>query len=228
LKREFGVDLYVGKNLFSNTETISQTATVSKEYSQLVACTEQTLTLGLKVEPFSDGDFEFATELAEGADKEMVKAVEEGVRSALSGGDMSGFPMTQIKVTLTKLVFSEEHATPLAATTAGSLFFREACRDAAPIVLEPVMRLDIVVPDEFCGTVINDVNTRRGTVKGVDVEGLRQSIHAVVPLASMIGYATQLRSITQGRAVYTMSFSHYGSCDKQMTETILRSIGRIY
>ncbi len=228
LKREFSVDVYTGKQRVSYRESVSGSATVDREFRQVVAGEEHVLGLALTVEPLDDGDFEFVSEVGEDISSEYVAAVKEGVTSAFSGGEKGGFPVTKIRVVLKKLVIPEEEMTPVAASAAGSLFFREACVKAGGVVLEPMMKLEVVTPEEFVGTVINDVNTRRGTVRGVDIEGARQLVHGAVPLAEMIGYATQLRSITQGRAVYTMSFSHYEHCNNKMEEAILRGIGRIY
>ena len=228
LRREFGVDMYTGKQRVSYRESISQAATITKEFRQLVAGVEQALEIKLTVEPHGEGDFEFISNVGDSIAPEYVKGVRDGVASALSGGEKGGFPITQIKVILEKLVLLAENVTPLAATAAGSLVFREACLAATGVILEPMMKLEVVSPEEFVGTVINDVNTRRGMVKGVDAEGARQLVHAAVPLSEMIGYATQIRSITQGRAAYTMSFSHYDHCNSRLEESILRSVGRIY
>ncbi len=228
LRREFNVDIYTGKQRVSYRESISKAATISKDFCQLVTGTEQQLHVTLTVEPNSDGDFEFVSNVGDSVAPEFVKGVKDGVISALSGGEKGGFPITQIRVVLEKITIVTENATPLAATAAGSLFFREACVSAGGVILEPAMKLEVVVPEEFVGTVINDVNTRRGLVRGVDAEGARQIVHASVPLSEMIGYATAIRSITQGRAAYTMSFSHYDHCNSRLEEAILRSVGRIY
>ncbi len=228
MKREFGVDLYTGKQRVSYRETVAGSATIDETFRQLVAGAEHAMGLKLTVEPNPEGDFEFVTEVPESVPADIVTAIREGVQSALSGGEKGGFPITQIKVILQKVVLLEEETLTAVCSAAGSLLFREAAVKAGGVILEPSMKLEVVTPEEFVGTVINDVNTRRGIVKGVDIEGMRQLVHATVPLSEMIGYATQLRSITQGRAVYSMSFSHYESCNSKMEEAILRSVGRIY
>jgi len=228
MKREFGVELYTGKQRVSYRETVAGSATIDETFRQLVAGAEHAMGLRLTVEPNPEGDFEFVAEVPETVPAEIIDAIREGVQSALSGGEKGGFPITQIKVILEKVVLLEEETLTAVCSAAGSLLFREAAVKAGGVILEPSMKLEVVTPEEFVGTVINDVNTRRGIVKGVDIEGMRQLVHATVPLSEMIGYATQLRSITQGRAVYSMSFSHYESCNSRMEEAILRSVGRIY
>jgi elongation factor G len=111
---------------------------------------------------------------------------------------------------------------------AGSMLFRKACINAGGVILEPVMSVDAVSPEEFVGAIINDITSRRGLVKGIDIHGARRLISACAPLSEMFGYATQIRSLSHGRASYTMSFSHYQHCDKKMENEILRAIGRIY
>ncbi len=228
LNREFHVDLYTGKQRVSYRETVAGTASINRTFNQLVGGIEQSFDLGLTVERSEEADFEFEAKVGTDVPAEIITGIRDGVASALSGGEKGGFAMTQIKVTLTKLIMPEDELTVIAANAAGSLFYREACIEAGGLILEPAMKLEVVTPEESVGTVINDVNTRRGTVKGVDIEGMRQLVHATVPLAEMIGYATQLRSITQGRAVYSMSFSHYEHCNNKLEEAILRSVGRIY
>ena len=231
LKREFGVEVNTGKQRVSYRETISASHTISEQFEQVISGKEQAVKLVLELVPLEEcgAPVEFVGEVTDRKiDEVLVKSVGEGVLEATSGGEKGGFPITGIRVTLKEIVLVEEETTELVCKVAGSLLFRKACMQAGGLILEPFMKLAVVTPEEYVGGVINDVNTRRGVVKGVEMEGERQLLNAHVPLAEMFGYATQVRSMTQGRATYSMSFSDYQPCDLRLEETILRSIGRIY
>ena len=230
LKREFGVDVYVGSQRVAYRETIAKEVVIDKEFRQNLAGKEQSVYLKLRLTPTEDSsDVIFNSEIDdESIPKEYIESISEGVIEATSGGEKSGFPIMGIKVTLEKIKINDEETSDIACKAAGSLFFRTGCIEAGGIIMEPVMKLEVVTPDEYMGAIINDINTRRGIVKGVDMQGERQVIHGAVPLAEMFGYATGMRSLSQGRAVYTMIFSEYSPCDSSMEESILRAIGRIY
>jgi elongation factor G len=230
LRREFKVDIVVGKQRVAYRETILREVVINKEFRQPVAGKEQALKMALRLTPTEDSsEVTFESKIDDPAiSKEFIKAIGEGAIEATSGGEKSGFPIVGIKVTLEKLSFNEDEVTDIAFKAAGSLFFRTGCVEAGGKIMEPVMKLEIVTPDEYMGGLISDINTRRGVVKGVDMQGDRQLVHASAPLAEMFGYATSLRSASQGRAVYTMIFSEYSPCADKLEDTILRSIGRIY
>jgi elongation factor G len=141
---------------------------------------------------------------------------------------MSGYPLLGIKIVLKRVSLREDDSTEMAFKIAGSMAFKNACSRAAPAILEPVMKIEVVVPADYMGAVINDLNARRGKISGINQRKDAQVVDAEAPLSEMFGYATTLRSMTQGRAVYTMQFDHYDRTAKQVQEEILRRIGRIW
>ena len=145
-----------------------------------------------------------------------------------SGGLMSGYPLLGIKIVLKRVSLREDDSTEMAFKIAGSMAFKNACSRAVPAILEPVMKIEVVVPADYMGAVINDLNARRGKISGINQRKDAQVVDAEAPLSEMFGYATTLRSMTQGRAVYTMQFDHYDRTSKQVQEEILRRIGRIW
>lgn len=231
LKREFGVQVSTGKQQVAYRETISGLGSVDEVFRYMVDKKEQSVEIALKVEPLEDisKDVVFESKITDdNISPEFINAVRDGIMESLSGGEKSGFPLIGIKATLEKIVINEIETTEIICKIAGSMLFRKACINAGGVILEPVMSVEIVSPEEFVGTVINDMTTRRGLVKGIDIQGMRRLVHAESPLSQMFGYATQIRSLTQGRASYTMAFSHYQPCDKRLETEILKAIGRIY
>ncbi|ERP31286.1 elongation factor G [Chitinivibrio alkaliphilus] len=232
LKSDFGVDVTVGKQRVAYRETIAASASQSREFRQALAGKEQSVTLSMRVEPLdSPGeDVQFETALSQESDvpEELVTACREGVESCLSGGEKSGFPLRGIRVVLENVGVNEEETTPLVCQVGASTVFRELCMQAGGVILEPVMKIEIVSPEEYVGAIINDLNSRRGVVRGIDMKEGRQYVHGLVPLAEMIGYATDIRSMSQGRANYTLAFSDYQHCESRMEEDILRRIGRVF
>ena len=231
LKREFGVQVSTGKQQVAYRETISGQGSVNEVFRYMVDKKEQSVEIALKVEPLEDisKNVVFESKITdENIPAEFINAVRDGIMESLSGGEKSGFPIIGIKATLEKIVINEIETTAIICKIAGSMLFRKACQNSGGVILEPVMSVEIVSPEEFVGTVINDITTRRGLVKGIDIQGMRRLVHAESPLSQMFGYATQIRSLTQGRASYTMAFSHYQPCDKRLETEILKAIGRIY
>ncbi len=141
---------------------------------------------------------------------------------------MSGYPLTGVRTTLKSLTYRQDDSTEMAFKIAGSMAFKNACVRCAPALLEPVMKLEVVVPADYMGSVINDLNARRGKIGGITARKDAQIIAAEAPLSEMFGYATMLRSLTQGRAVYTMQFDHYDQTSKTVQDEILKRIGRIW
>jgi len=231
LKREFGVQVNTGKQQVAYRESILAEAVISENFQRLVDKKEQSVEIKIKVEPLEDvsKSVVFESKITdENVPKNFIEAVKEGIMESLSAGEKAGFPVIGIKVTLEKLVPHETDTTEIVCKIAGSMLFRQACINAGGVILEPIMSVEAVSPEEFVGTLINDITTRRGLVKGIDMEGMRRLIHAESPLAQMFGYATQIRSLSQGRATYTMTFSHYRHCDKRLETEVLRAIGKIY
>jgi elongation factor G len=159
--------------------------------------------------------------------REYIPAAGKGVREAAGSGVLAGYPVVDIKVTLTDGSYHEVDSSDLAFKIAGSMAFKEAVKQGHPILLEPVMQVDVVVPEEFLGEVIGDLNARRGRIVGIDTRPAARVVRAEVPLAAMFGYATDLRSATQGRATYTMQFARYEPLPANLVEEIIgRVVGR--
>ena len=176
----------------------------------------------LRVEPIPGGGFEFENDVSGGAiPKEFIPAIEKGVVEALEGGIMAGYPLVDIKVTVFDGNSHDVDSSEMAFKICGSICFKEAARKAKPVLLEPVMAVEVVVPDEYMGPVNGDLISRRGHLEGTEIRGTTQIIKASVPLSEMFGYATDMRSATQGRATYTMEFSHYEKAPKSVEEEII-------
>ena len=158
--------------------------------------------------------------------EEFVTAVKQGILEASSGGEMAGYQVTGVNVVLERMSLREDDSTEMGCKIAGSMAFRQAYNKATPVILEPMMKLEIVMPDEYMGSVINDLNSRRGKVSKIIARKEQQIVNAHAPLSEMFGYATALRSLSQGRAVYTMQFSHYERTSTATQEAILKRIGR--
>jgi elongation factor G len=153
--------------------------------------------------------------------KEYIKPVEEGIREALERGILAGYPMVDVKATLTFGSYHDVDSSEMAFKIAGSMAIKEGARQAGAILLEPVMEVEVVTPSDFLGDVIGDLSSRRGKIGGMTQRGEAQVVAADVPLAEMFGYSTTLRSMTQGRAVYTMQFDHYEEVPKNIAEQII-------
>ena len=160
--------------------------------------------------------------------KEFLSSIEDGVRESLDFGILAGFPMTDIKATLTDGSFDETDSTPVAFKIAATMAFKEAAHKAVPVLLEPLMKLEVVSPDDYLGDIVGDLNARRGKIEGMEMRGGSRVIKAVVPLAEMFGYATILRTLTQGRGVFSMEFAMYDTTPLQIMENIIARIeGRV-
>ena len=162
---------------------------------------------------------------AEWCPGEYIGPVEAGIKEAMLTGVVAGFPVVDVKVALVDGSYHEVDSSELAFKIAGSIGFKEACRKAAPVILEPVMRLEVVTPDDFMGDVMGDINARRGRIEGMEQRGNTQIVRGYVPLAEMFGYATSLRSMTQGRAHHTMTFAYYEPVPPALAEEITHSAG---
>ncbi len=229
LKREFKVEVYAGKPQVSYRETITASGQEAVEYNQVVGGKTQyalvTLTVE-PVEPLEGVQFNSNVKAKEAIPEVLIEAVKQGILEASSGGELAGYPVLGVKVSLEKLVLHEEDSTEMACKIAGSMAFRQVYVKAEPAILEPTMKLEIVLPDEYVGAVINDLNSRRGKVTNIATRREQQIVHAEAPLKEMFGYATALRSLSQGRAVYTMQFSQYEQAGRIVQEKLLKRIGR--
>jgi elongation factor G len=223
LLREFNVGANVGKPQVAYKETIRKAVEQQGRFVRQTGGRGQYGDVWIKVEPRQAGSgFEFVDAVKGGAiPREYISAVEKGVKEATENGALAGYPMVDVKVTLFDGSYHDVDSSEIAFKIAGSMAFKEAARKAQPILLEPIMSVEVVVPEEFMGEVIGDISARRGRVLGMETRPAAQVIDARVPLAQMFGYATDLRSMTQGRATYTMQFSHYEPVPAVVAEGII-------
>ncbi len=180
----------------------------------------------LRIEPLEPGrGFVFVDEIKGGViPKEYIPAVGKGAEEAATNGVMAGFPMVDVKVACFDGSYHDVDSSEMAFKIAGSMGFKEGAAKAGPVLLEPIMKVEVVVPEEYMGDVIGDLNSRRGRIMGMETRAGAQVINAHVPLANMFGYATDLRSATQGRATYTMNFDHYEQVPKAVSEEIIAKV----
>ena len=223
LVREFKVGVNVGRPEVAYKETITTSAEAEGKYIKQTGGRGQYGHVKLVLEPNPGKGFEFVSEIVGGAiPKEFIPAVEKGVKEAMEQGVLAGYPVVDVRVRLVDGSYHEVDSSELAFAIAGSLGFKEAARKANPVLLEPIMKLEVVTPEEYLGDVLGDISSRRGKVEGMDARGNVKVIRAFVPLAEMFGYATQLRSLTQGRANFTMQFSHYEKVPAHLAEDIIK------
>ena len=225
LLREFKVEANVGKPQVSYKETITKSATVDTRYVRQTGGKGQFAHVKLMVEPNESGKgYEFVDKIVGGAiPKEFIPCVDQGIQGAMQAGVLAGYQVVDVKVTLLDGSFHEVDSSELAFKICGSMAFKEACEKAGPTLLEPIMKVVVTAPDEYMGDVMGDLNARRGMISGTEVRPGAAEITANVPLSSMFGYATDLRSKTQGRANYSMEPSHYVELPKNLQEQIIGS-----
>jgi elongation factor G len=226
LMREFKVQASVGKPQVAYRETISKKVKVEGKFVRQSGGRGQYGHVWLEVEPQEPGKgFEFVDAIKGGVvPREYIPAVGKGILEATENGVLAGFPVVDVKVTLIDGSYHEVDSSEMAFKIAGSMGFKEGCQKAAPIILEPIMSVEVVVSEEYMGDVIGDLNSRRGRIMGMDTRAGAQIISAMVPLASMFGYSTDLRSATQGRATYSMTFDHYEPVPKSVAEEIVAKV----
>jgi elongation factor G len=223
LKREFNVVVHVGSPQVSYKECITKKVEQEGRFIKQSGGRGQYGHVVIIIEPNEAGKgFEFENKIVGGKiPKEYIPAVEAGVKDAMGNGVVCGYPLEDIKVTLIDGSFHDVDSSEIAFKIAGSMAFRDAAKKAAPTLLEPKMALEVVVPEDYLGSVMGDVTSRRGNVKGMNPRNGVQVLNADVPLSEMFGYATELRSMTQGRAVFTMQFSHYAHAPKYIVEQMV-------
>jgi elongation factor G len=221
--REFNVKANVGKPQVAYRETISNAAEHRARFIRQTGGKGMFADVTMKVEPQEPGKgFEFESEIVGGAiPKEYIPAVEKGVEECLKNGVLAGYPMVDIKVTLLDGSYHEVDSSEMAFKIAGSMAFKEACHKGKPRLLEPIMDVEVVVPEEYMGDIIGDLSSRRGRIGGMFTRNEARVIAASVPLAEMFGYATRMRSISQGRAAYSMQFSRYETLPQAVAEEIV-------
>ena len=223
LLREFKVEANVGAPQVAYKETIRKAVDQETKYSRQTGGKGQYGHVKIHVEPNESGKgYEFENKVVGGAiPKEYIPAVDAGIRGAMLSGTVAGYPVVDVKVTLYDGSYHEVDSSEMAFKIAGSMAFKEAMRKADPTLLEPIMKVCVIVPEEYMGDVIGDLNSRRGQIQGYEMRSGAQQIDAFVPLAEMVGYATDLRSRTQGRGQYTMEPSHYIELPKSLQEKLI-------
>jgi len=229
LLREFNVEANVGKPQVSYRETITSSAQAEGKYIRQTGGRGQYGHVWLRVEPLERGEgFIFENKVVSGAiPREFIPAVESGVRDAMESGVLAGYPMIDIKVVLFDGSYHPVDSSEIAFKIAASKAFKEAASKANPVLLEPIMRVEVIVPGEYLGDVLGDLTARRGHIEGIETQGPVQIVRARVPLANMFGYATDLRSITQGRGTHTLEFYRYEPVPKQIGDTLIEAIGLV-
>ena len=222
MKREFKVNINIGNPQVSYKEGITQTVEQDTKYAKQSGGRGQYGHVVITVEPNELGKgFEFENKIVGGAiPKEYIPSVKKGIEEATQNGVLAGFPIEDVKITLTYGSYHDVDSNEMAFKIAGSMAFKAAVKKAGPILLEPIMSLEVTTPDEYLGSVNGDITSRRGMMKGMSLKNNFQIIEAEVPLAHMFGYATELRSLTQGRAVFTMQFSHYNPLPQKIQDEI--------
>jgi elongation factor G len=226
MMREFGVGANVGKPQVAYRETIRKNAEAEGRHVKQSGGRGQYGVVKIKVEPLPAGTgFEFVNEIYGGSiPKEFIKPIEAGMREALEGGVLAGYPMSDLKAILYDGSYHDVDSSEMAFKIAGSLAIKEAARKAKAVLLEPIMAVEVVVPEEYMGDVIGDLNSRRGRIEGMELRGTTQIIKSMVPLSEMFGYATDVRSRTQGRGSFTMHFGKYEEVPSALAEEIVNRI----
>jgi elongation factor G len=220
LLREFKVEANVGKPQVSYKETFTEAADAEYKYVKQTGGRGQYGHCKVKFEPLGeDAPYEFVNAIVGGAiPKEYANAVDAGIQDAMQSGVIAGYPVLGVKATLYDGTYHDVDSSEMAYKIAGSMAFKEAMRKSDPVLLEPIMKVDVTVPEDYTGDVIGDLNSRRGKIEGMEARSNAQVIHSYVPLAEMFGYATDLRSKTQGRGVYAMQVHHYEQAPKSVQD----------
>jgi len=226
LTREFKVGANVGKPQVAYRETVRTASKAEGKFVRQSGGRGQYGHVYLEMEPLEAGKgFEFVSKVVGGTvPREYWSAVEKGIKEAADGGVLAGYPFVDFRITLTDGSYHEVDSSEMAFKIAGSMGFKEAAKKAKPVILEPIMNVEVVTPEEYMGDVIGDLNSRRGKIQSMEKRGKAQVIRAQVPLSEMFGYATDLRSRTQGRATYTMQFSNYDEVPKGIAEGIIAKV----
>jgi elongation factor G len=223
MKREFKVEANVGAPQVAYRETITKKVEVQGKFVRQSGGRGQYGDCWLRIEPLEPGSgFEFVDEIKGGViPKEYIPAVGKGAEEAAEKGVIAGFPIVDVRVSCFDGSYHDVDSSEMAFKIAGSIGFKEGAAKAAPVLLEPIMAVEVVCPEEYMGDVMGDLSSRRGRVTGMEARGSAQVISAQVPLANMFGYSTDLRSATQGRATYTMVFAHYEQVPKVLADEIV-------
>ena len=226
LLREFKVEANVGKPQVAYRETINKKVEQEGKYIKQTGGRGQYGHVWLNIEPLPPGGgFKFENKIVGGTvPREFVPAVEKGLKEALDSGIQAGFPVVDVKVELFDGSYHDVDSSEIAFKIAASMAFKDGCKKANPVILEPIMKAEVTVPDAYMGDIIGDLNSRRGKIMNMEPQAGLQVINAQVPLAEMFGYATQLRSLSQGRATYTMEFGHYEPVPNSIATAIIAKV----
>jgi elongation factor G len=227
MRREFNVEANVGKPQVAYRETIRATVEEEGKFVRQSGGRGQYGHVYLRLEPAEPGSgYQFENAIVGGAvPKEYIPAVDKGVREQMANGVIAGYPVVDCKVTLFDGSYHDVDSSEVAFKIAGSMGFRDGARKAKPVLLEPTMKVEVVTPEDYMGDVNGDLNRRRGILEGLEDAPSGKIVRAKVPLAEMFGYATQLRSMSQGRATYTMEFSHYAEVPSNVAEGVIKDRG---
>ncbi len=226
MMREFNVQANVGKPQVAYRETIRKQSQAEGKYIRQTGGSGQYGHVRIRLEPNEPGKgYEFVNEVVGGViPKEFIKPVDQGIKEAMEGGVLAGYEMVDVKATLYDGSYHDVDSNEMAFKIAGSMAFKEAARKASPVLLEPVMSVEVVVPEEYMGTIIGDLSSRRGRIEALEHRAGSQVIKAMVPLAEMFGYATNMRSSTQGRATFSMHFARYEEAPRAVAEEIVAKV----
>jgi elongation factor G len=222
MKREFKVEANIGAPQVAYRETITRQTEIDYTHKKQTGGTGQFARVKIVIEPSEAGaGFSFESKVVGGSvPKEYVPGVQKGIASVMTSGPIAGFPMVDIKAELIDGAYHDVDSSVLAFEIASRAAFREAIQKAGPKLLEPIMKVEVVTPEEFAGTVMGDLNSRRGQIQGTESRGIAAVVNAFVPLANMFGYVSNLRSMTQGRAQYTMQFDHYEQVPQNVADEV--------
>jgi elongation factor G len=226
MMREYKVEANVGKPQVAYRETIRKHAEAEGKYIRQTGGKGQYGHAKIKLDPQPPGlGYEFVNDITGGSvPKEFIKPIDQGIREALEGGILAGYPMVDVKATLYDGSYHDVDSNEMAFKIAGSMAFKEAARKASPVLLEPVMAVEVVTPEDYAGVIMGDLSSRRGRIEGMEHRAGSQVIKAIVPLAEMFGYATHMRSSTQGRAEYSMHFARYEEAPRSVAEEIIAKV----
>jgi elongation factor G len=223
MKREYNIEVNVGKPQVAYKEAIKGKAVAEGKFIRQTGGRGQYGHVVIELEPLERGNgFVFENAIVGGViPKEFIPPVEEGIKEAMENGVLAGYPVIDAKVKLFDGSYHEVDSSEIAFKIAGSMAFKEAAKKAGVALLEPIMEVEVETPDDYVGDVIGDLNSRRGKIMGMENKGIITSIKAHVPLSEMFGYATNLRSLTQGRGTFIMKFSHYSEAPHSITEKVV-------
>src|SRR5215813_13756602 len=226
MMREYKVEANVGKPQVAYRETIRKHSEAEGKYIRQTGGRGQYGHAKIKLDPQPAGTgYEFVNEIVGGSvPKEFIKPIDQGIQEALEGGVLAGYPMVDVKATLYDGSYHDVDSNEMAFKIAGSMAFKEAARKASPVILEPVMAVEVVTPEDFAGTIMGDLSSRRGRIEGMEHRAGSQVIKSIVPLSEMFGYATHMRSSTQGRAEYSMHFARYEEAPRSVAEEIIAKV----